>query len=316
MIGYSIGANVMLQLGSFQFGINTAAYQDLSRRSEFRWPSQDLFGVEPNLQFTGPSSETSTLSGVIYTEYRGGIGQLDALRRLGKQGTPLPLVGGSGAMLGRWVIESVEERQETFAGAGYPRKQEFTLQLKKYPGAVPGASQARIAAVRSAAAVVSAAAAPAPNTVPGAKSALGKMVDTAQTNIASTTKSMTSTLADLKASAVSAYSTAQVTVAKVQQGISTARQLQAQLQNVKDSFTDLNSLANIQSAVYSVMTASSAATNAGAAAAGSAKALGAAMDSPALAGVVQGCQTACGRAAVAASGVYSDGVKLLASMTE
>lgn len=131
MIGLSLGATVMMQLGSFQFSITTAAYQELRRRTEYRWASQDRFGKLPALQFTGPSGDTITLSGTIYTEFRGGIGQLDDLRSLAGLGLPQLLIDGNGRLLGRFVIEGVDEGQSVFAGYGRPRKQEFTLQLRK-----------------------------------------------------------------------------------------------------------------------------------------------------------------------------------------
>lgn len=131
MIGYSLGASVMMQLGSFQFSIQTAAYQELRRRTEYNWPSQDRFGRMPALQFTGPGADTITLTGTIYGEYRGGTGQLNAMRSLAGRGRPQLLVDGFGKIMGRWVIESVEEGQTVFAVAGRPRKQEFTLQLRK-----------------------------------------------------------------------------------------------------------------------------------------------------------------------------------------
>ncbi|MDO4231313.1 MAG: hypothetical protein Q4D19_04200 [Lautropia sp.] len=38
-IAYAIGTPVMLQLGAFQFGINTTAYQGISRSDGWRWPA-------------------------------------------------------------------------------------------------------------------------------------------------------------------------------------------------------------------------------------------------------------------------------------
>lgn len=132
MIDYSIGPTVMMQLGAFQFSITTAAYQELRRRTEWRWPSQDLYGRLPALQYTGPGSDTMTLNGVIYPEFRGGAGQLNKMRNIAGAGRPLLLVSGTGSMLGRWVIESIDEGQTVFAAEGRPRKQEFTLQLRKF----------------------------------------------------------------------------------------------------------------------------------------------------------------------------------------
>lgn len=132
MIGHKLGTSVMMQLGSFQFSILTAAYQELTRRTTYRWAQQDLYGRLPGLQHTGPGEETMTLPGVIYPEYRGGIGQLNRMRSLAGRGTPLLMVSGLGQIMGRWVIEAVEEKQTVFAAFGMPRKQEFTLQLKRF----------------------------------------------------------------------------------------------------------------------------------------------------------------------------------------
>lgn len=132
MIGYTIAGFTMMRLGPFSFGINTAAYQDLKRTAEYKWPAQERFGQDDALQYTGPGAETITLSGVILTAYRGGTGQLNRLRALGATGQPQLLISGLGAIMGRWVIERVEEGQTVFAAAGHPRRQEFTVQLRKY----------------------------------------------------------------------------------------------------------------------------------------------------------------------------------------
>lgn len=129
------GGTVMMGLGNFQFGLSTAAYQELSRSTEYRWASQDRFGQHAALQNTGPGAETITLPGVIYPEFRGGLGQLDRMRELAGRGLPLTLITGTGRILGLFVIERVEERQSVFAAAGLARKVEFTLTLRLYDGA-------------------------------------------------------------------------------------------------------------------------------------------------------------------------------------
>lgn len=131
MIGLSIGATVMMQLGPFQFQLNTATYQDLQRQSQYRWAAQDRFGKRPALQYTGPGDDAITLSGVILTEYRGGPGQVERMRAVAMLGLPQLLIDGYGRLLGTWVIESIEENQSVFAAFGRPRKQEFTLKIRK-----------------------------------------------------------------------------------------------------------------------------------------------------------------------------------------
>ncbi|SOZ37706.1 phage tail protein [Cupriavidus neocaledonicus] len=132
MLGYAIGQVMMMQLGSFQFGITTAAYQELSRSTEYRWPSQERYGQREALQFTGPGADTMTLRGVIYPEWRGGRGQVERMRAAAAAGQPQMLVSGQGAIMGRWVVERIEEGQTIFAAGGVPRRQEFTMNLRRF----------------------------------------------------------------------------------------------------------------------------------------------------------------------------------------
>ena len=124
----------MLQLGNFQFSIQTTAYQTLQRSTEYRWPTQDRFGKEPALQYVGPGAHTISLDGVVYPEWRGGLGQLDTLRAMAAVGKAQTMVDGRGNILRRWVIERVDEKQSVFADAGVQRKQEFTINLRLYIG--------------------------------------------------------------------------------------------------------------------------------------------------------------------------------------
>lgn len=129
-------ATVMMQLGVFQFSIDTAAYQRLSRSSEYRWARQARIGANDALQFTGYGPETIEVEGAIYPDFRGGLGQIDRLRRQADVGIPLPLVSGLGQVLGLWVIEGITEGQEVFAANGVPRRQDFTMRVSRYDGGI------------------------------------------------------------------------------------------------------------------------------------------------------------------------------------
>lgn len=124
--------NIMMQLGSFQFCIQTAVYQELIHKNEYKWPSQHRFGQRPSRQFVGVGDETIQLPGTIYPEYRGGFQQVEAMRRLAGRGQPLLLVDGLGKLWGRYVIESIDEKQSLFAAFGAPRKQEFSISLARF----------------------------------------------------------------------------------------------------------------------------------------------------------------------------------------
>jgi|GEM_PF-200832 len=122
----------MMSLGGFKFGIYTAAYQQLNRSTQYKWGEQEVFGGWDNLQYLGPGQDTQTLTGVIYGEWNGGFQQIDKLRALAAKGEPQLLISGTGRIMGYWVINQIDEGQEKFAAFGVPRRQEFTINLRKF----------------------------------------------------------------------------------------------------------------------------------------------------------------------------------------
>ncbi len=71
---------MMMQLGTFQFSLDRAAYQELRRNVEYRWAQMQRINHRPSLQFVGVGLESIDLRGTIYPHFRGGLGQIDALR--------------------------------------------------------------------------------------------------------------------------------------------------------------------------------------------------------------------------------------------
>lgn len=127
-------ADVMLQLGAYQFSVDSAAYQQLTRGAEYRWSAQQRVGAVDALQFTGYGAETIEIRGVVFPFYKGGTAQVARLRAQAGLGFPLPLIAGDGSVLGLWVVEEVRETQTVFAEGGTPRRQEFDLRLRRYDG--------------------------------------------------------------------------------------------------------------------------------------------------------------------------------------
>lgn len=123
---------VMLALGDFRFSINTAAYQELTRSQSWRWPTVDRIGARPASQFVGPGEDSVNLSGKIYPHFKGGLGQIVAMRAQADRGVPLMLVDGRGLVWGKFVITELRETQGTFFSNGAPRCQDFDLTLQAY----------------------------------------------------------------------------------------------------------------------------------------------------------------------------------------
>jgi phage protein U len=114
------------------FNLDTAAFDELRRSTEFRWASQERLSRRPAQQAVGMGDEKITLKGAIFPGFKGGLKQLDTLRALGAQLQPLTLTTGYGDVLGTWCLKSVDEEQGAFMAGGIPRKQGFTLEFVRY----------------------------------------------------------------------------------------------------------------------------------------------------------------------------------------
>ncbi|MHC8343354.1 phage tail protein [Pseudomonas sp. RT6P73] len=114
------------------FNLDTAAFDELRRSTEFRWASQERLSRRPAQQGVGMGDEKITLKGAIFPGFKGGLKQLDTLRALGAQLKPLTLTTGYGDALGTWCLKSVEEEQSALMQGGIPRKQGFTLEFVRY----------------------------------------------------------------------------------------------------------------------------------------------------------------------------------------
>lgn len=125
-------SQTMIALGGFRFSMDTAAYQELTRSNQYRWQSQDRISREPALQFIGVGQEKIELAGIIYPHYRGGVKQIDEMRKIAGKGDPLLLIDGLGFVWGQWVIVQIDETSSMFIANGQPQKQTFKLTMNRY----------------------------------------------------------------------------------------------------------------------------------------------------------------------------------------
>ncbi len=124
----------MMRLGTYKFSISTAAYQEFARTTQYRWARQERIGTNDALQFTGFGPETIDLRGVVFGAFAGGVRQPDALRLMASVGSPLPLISGTGRILGLWCVERIAETQSVFVAQGAPLRQAFDMSMTRYDG--------------------------------------------------------------------------------------------------------------------------------------------------------------------------------------
>lgn len=122
---------MMMALGLFVFATQTLPYQQLQRTTSWRHPSNSRLGMRPARQFMGPGDDSITLSGTLYPELTGGRVSLAMVRAMAETGRAWPLIEGSGAFYGLWVIESIDETGSVFFADGSARKIDFSLKLER-----------------------------------------------------------------------------------------------------------------------------------------------------------------------------------------
>lgn len=136
-----MSASSMMLLGPVKFTVSGAAYEQLQRTTQYTWAKQHRLGHRgltrvgaggPALQYISPGDDTITLNGTMYPEFNGGPLELTFIRLAASIGMPLPLLAGSGLVLGLWVIESVTETDSVFFSDGTARKVGFSLSLRSY----------------------------------------------------------------------------------------------------------------------------------------------------------------------------------------
>lgn len=118
-------------LGMFVFTLKTLPYQTIEYSKAWRYPANNLTSRIPVLQSTGRDNDQITLSGVLIPEITGCRLLLAALELIADQGKTWPLIERSGAIYGRFIIESINETKANFFKGGTARMIEFTIQLKR-----------------------------------------------------------------------------------------------------------------------------------------------------------------------------------------
>ena len=124
---------MMLSLGDFQFGVDTAAYAELSLKAEYPWAKVDRLQNTPQHQAMGLEVRSISLRGTVYPSYReAGLSQIETLREAAAEMKPQPLMAGNGRYLGSWVVKSISQTDTVFFEDGAAQKQEFTMEMERF----------------------------------------------------------------------------------------------------------------------------------------------------------------------------------------
>lgn len=119
----------LLTLGTFVFGMDTLAYDDLVRRVRWRHAQSDRFQARPASQFMGPGDDTITINALLVPEIGGTYAALETLEEMGSTGESWALLDGQGRVFGNYRIEGLEEGHRSIMAGGIPRAKTVSIEL-------------------------------------------------------------------------------------------------------------------------------------------------------------------------------------------
>lgn len=122
----------LASLGMFVFGLDRPNYDELQRRTDWRWEGTPRYGARDALQFTGPGRDSITLNGKLIPEIAGSYSDLDTLREMGGSGEVYPLTLGDGTVIGDFVITTVDDRWRNILLGGRARLYDFAIDLEAF----------------------------------------------------------------------------------------------------------------------------------------------------------------------------------------
>lgn len=123
-----------MSLGRFAFQSLGFSFQELTRNLETPWADLEVAGRFDAMHWTGPKSESISIKGCLFPEEWGGLSTLEGLRSAAAAGQPLSLVTGGGQVFGRYVVTGINEDRSYMDARGQPRRNAYTIELRKYAG--------------------------------------------------------------------------------------------------------------------------------------------------------------------------------------
>lgn len=79
---------------AYYFNLDTAAFDELRRQTAFCWAPRERLTRSIAQQAVGQGDDKITLKGAVFPGFKGGLGQLQALRSIGRGLQPLGLTTG------------------------------------------------------------------------------------------------------------------------------------------------------------------------------------------------------------------------------
>lgn len=122
---------VTMALGPYKFQAHGFGLTGLARKLDTSWAELETVGRLNALQWTGPRSQTVTISGVLFPKEMGGEASLEGIRKAALNGLPKMLVTSAGKVFGLQAIQGIEEDRGFIDRTGQAARVAYTLEMKQ-----------------------------------------------------------------------------------------------------------------------------------------------------------------------------------------
>ena len=114
--------------------LDTLSVMSFDLTDGWQFPDHDVVESKPRLQWTGTQLRTASIGLRFHAQWCDPAERMTALRALGGAVRAWPLIRGSGAWLGRFVVESLSEKDRWTLPNGRPLWIEGDLKLREWAG--------------------------------------------------------------------------------------------------------------------------------------------------------------------------------------
>ncbi|KRA05361.1 phage tail protein [Rhizobium sp. Root564] len=135
-----MSGNTSMMLGDFAFEALGFGYQGVKRSVNTSWAEIPVGQTLNPMQWTGPTADEITISGVIFTEEFGGQSQLDGILARAGAGEPMMLVTGNaaeGVIQGVFTVQGIEEDRSHHNARGVAARNAYSIKLKRQADTLP-----------------------------------------------------------------------------------------------------------------------------------------------------------------------------------
>lgn len=131
---------MLAALGPFRFDITGFPANQIGRETSGRWPSHDVVGTAPVLEFVGPGTDQITISADLFPSdlHPSSPAQLATLRAAIRAGSTFMFVMANGDVIGRVAIEKVRESATHFRKGDGAQMISISITLKATGGSTGG----------------------------------------------------------------------------------------------------------------------------------------------------------------------------------